>query len=51
MKDREAIDLLTGSTAYRERLAAGQPVAELLKVWAPEREAFLRRRAETLLYS
>ena len=48
--DRSAIDLLTGSTLYREALEQGSSLRALLQAWEPERQAFLARRAEVLLY-
>ena len=45
-----AIDLLTGSAAFRTGLEAGRPVAELCAAWDRERDAFLKRRAPFLLY-
>ena len=48
--DRSAIDLLTGSTLYREALEQGGSLRSLLQAWEPERQAFLARRAEVLIY-
>ena len=50
ISDREAIDLLTGSTAYREALEADRPVHLLREGWAPELAGFMARRAGCLLY-
>ncbi|MEZ4317945.1 MAG: DUF1343 domain-containing protein [Myxococcota bacterium] len=48
--DPPAIDLLTGSAAYRKALEDGRPVHPLLEAWEPERQVFLERRAGCLLY-
>jgi uncharacterized protein YbbC (DUF1343 family) len=48
--DRSAIDLLTGSTLYREALEQGSSLRALVQAWEPERQAFLARRAEVLIY-
>lgn len=48
--DVPAIDLLTGSAAFRECLEQGGNVRDVLLSWEPERLEFLRRRAECLLY-
>lgn len=49
--DVPAIDLLTGSTFFRQEvLEGGRPIADLLAAWAPEHEGFLTRRADVLLY-
>jgi uncharacterized protein YbbC (DUF1343 family) len=45
-----AIDLLTGSAAFRAGVEAGRSVAELCAPWDRERDAFLKRRAPFLLY-
>jgi len=45
-----AIDLLTGSAAFRTGVDAGRSVAELCAPWDRERDAFLKRRAPFLLY-
>ena len=49
--DKPAIDLLTGSAAFRERVEQGATVAELCSLWTEEREQFLRARAGALLYA
>jgi uncharacterized protein YbbC (DUF1343 family) len=48
--DRTAIDLLTGSTLYRETLEAGEPTWPLLARWRPELEAFRAERDAVALY-
>jgi len=48
--DVPAIDLLTGSPEYREALAAGGALPDVLAAWEPQRQEFLARRAECLLY-
>ena len=45
-----AIDLLTGSAAFRQGVDAGQRVAELCAAWDQERDAYAKRRAPFLLY-
>ena len=44
------IDLLTGSTRFREMLTAGAPAAEIVGAWREELSAWDRRRHEYLLY-
>jgi uncharacterized protein YbbC (DUF1343 family) len=45
-----AIDLLAGSDAFRKSVDAGQGVAKLCAAWDAERDAFVRRRSQFLLY-
>ncbi|HYZ89603.1 MAG TPA: DUF1343 domain-containing protein [Myxococcales bacterium] len=45
-----AIDLLTGSAAFRAGVEAGRSVAELYAAWDTERKQFERRRSSFLLY-
>jgi uncharacterized protein YbbC (DUF1343 family) len=45
-----AIDLLTGSAAFRAGVDAGKSVAELCAPWERERDEFVKRRAPFLLY-
>ena len=45
-----AIDLLTGSPAFRLAVEAGQGAAALCAAWAPETAAYLERRSAALLY-
>ncbi len=45
-----AIDLLTGSTLYRETVEAGGELGSVLDAWEPERQEFLSRREACLLY-
>ena len=49
--DKPAIDLLTGSAAFRSRVEAGATVAQLCGMWDRERAAFVRERARFLLYA
>ena len=44
------IDLLTGSTRYRELLMAGAPAAEIVGSWREELSDWNRRRHDYLLY-
>ncbi len=48
--DPIAIDLLTGSDAYRRAVEEGGDLRELLRSWGPELEEFRAQRAECLLY-
>ena len=45
------IDLLTGSTRYREMLTAGAPAAEIVGAWREELFEWNRRRDDYLLYT
>ena len=45
------IDLLTGSTRYREMLTAGAPAAEIVGAWREELSEWNRRRDDYLLYT
>ncbi len=45
-----AIDLLTGSAAFRKSVEEGASVDSLCSAWAGEREAFVARRSAALLY-
>jgi uncharacterized protein YbbC (DUF1343 family) len=49
--DKPAIDLLTGSDAFRTRVEAGAQVASLCAMWDAERAAFLGERQRFLLYA
>ena len=51
VEDKPAIDLLTGSAAFRTRVEEGASVSELCALWDGERAAFLRERARFLLYA
>ena len=51
VEDKPAIDLLTGSAAFRARVEEGKTVAQLCAMWDGERAAFLRERARFLLYA
>jgi uncharacterized protein YbbC (DUF1343 family) len=44
------IDLLTGSTRFRDLLMAGAPAAEIVGAWREELSEWNRRRHEYLLY-
>ena len=48
--DRPAIDLLTGDTALRRAIEAGEEPIEWIESWAAEEREFERRRAPALLY-
>lgn len=48
--DVPAIDLLTGSAAFREVLESGGEIGDLLSAWEPARQAFLEKRLKQLLY-
>jgi uncharacterized protein YbbC (DUF1343 family) len=50
VSDRLAIDLLFGSTAFRERWASSGSARDLVEAAAEAAEAFARRRAPYLLY-
>ena len=50
VQDPPAIDLLTGSSAFREALEAGDDWRRVPRDWEPERRAFLDRRKDLLLY-
>jgi uncharacterized protein YbbC (DUF1343 family) len=45
-----AIDLLTGSGAFRAAVEAGEGVEQICRRWQPERDAFAKRRERFLLY-
>jgi uncharacterized protein YbbC (DUF1343 family) len=49
--DKPAIDLLTGSAAFREQAEQGASVERLCGLWAGERAAFARERERFLLYA
>jgi uncharacterized protein YbbC (DUF1343 family) len=48
--DVPAIDLLTGSGAFRENLEAGGALADLDAAWEVERQSFLAEREGCLIY-
>jgi uncharacterized protein YbbC (DUF1343 family) len=50
VEDKPAIDLLTGSSAFRAGVEAGQGAGALCAAWDAERAAYLQRRAPFLLY-
>jgi len=49
--DKPAIDLLTGSAAFRTRADQGASTAQLCALWDAERDAFARDRLRFLLYA
>jgi len=49
--DKPAIDLLTGSAAFRPKVEQGASVAQLCALWDAERAAFSRDRQRFLLYA
>jgi uncharacterized protein YbbC (DUF1343 family) len=51
VEDKPAIDLLTGSAAFRAKVEQGATVAQLCALWDGEREAFARDRQRFLLYA
>ena len=50
VEDKPAIDLLTGSSAFREKAEQGAGVDPLCALWTAEREQFLGDRRRVLLY-
>lgn len=50
VSDVPAIDLLTGSSEYREALEAGRSTAPLIDSWREQLQAFDERRRQVLLY-
>jgi uncharacterized protein YbbC (DUF1343 family) len=50
VKEPIAIDLLTGSTEFRQVIENGQSLKDLLNHWKPQLATFLERRRECLLY-
>ncbi len=48
--DPVAIDLLTGSTEFRECVESGGSLRDVLAAWEPQRQGFLARREGCLLY-
>jgi uncharacterized protein YbbC (DUF1343 family) len=51
VEDPPAIDLLTGSAAFRAQVEQGASVAQLCAAWDEERAAFLKAREGALLYA
>ncbi|TNE90918.1 MAG: DUF1343 domain-containing protein [Deltaproteobacteria bacterium] len=49
--DPIAIDLLTGSDEFRKWVEEGGDLRDLVTLWEPQRQEFLRRREGCLLYS
>ena len=50
IEDKPAIDLLTGSDAFRRQVEQGAPVEQLCAIWEPERADFVKKREEALIY-
>jgi uncharacterized protein YbbC (DUF1343 family) len=50
VEDKPAIDLLAGSSAFREKLEQGATVDQLCALWTAERAQFLQERGRALLY-
>jgi uncharacterized protein YbbC (DUF1343 family) len=48
--DRLAIDLLAGTSVYREALEAGRDIEEWIRSWEPQLREFARVRQEFLIY-
>ena len=51
VEDKPAIDLLTGSAAFRARAEQGASVDQLCGLWSEERASFARERERFLLYA
>jgi uncharacterized protein YbbC (DUF1343 family) len=51
VEDKPAIDLLTGSGAFRTNVEKGASVSELCALWEADRAAFARERERFLLYA
>jgi len=51
VEDKPAIDLLTGSDAFRKAVEQGATVAELCAAWDGEKADYLKRRSGVLLYA
>ena len=51
VEDKPAIDLLTGSAAFRTNAEQGAAVGKLCALWEAERAAFARERERFLLYA
>jgi len=51
VEDKPAIDLLTGSDAFRKSVEQGATVAQLCAAWEKERADFVARREKVLLYA
>ncbi len=49
--DKPAIDLLTGSDAFRRAVEQGATVAQLCAAWEGERAQFLKARQKALVYA
>jgi hypothetical protein len=50
VQDRPAIDLLTGSAAFRQALEGETDPAAWVRSWSADESAFLERRRSALLY-
>ena len=51
VEDKPAIDLLTGSAAFRTKAEEGASVSQLCALWEADRAAFARERERFLLYA
>ena len=51
VEDKPAIDLLTGSDAFRQSIEAGKNTQELCSMWDAERAKYLKAREKVLLYA
>jgi uncharacterized protein YbbC (DUF1343 family) len=51
VEDKPAIDLLTGSAAFRKAVEAGRSASQLCAAWEGERAEFARLREGFLLYA
>ena len=51
VEDKPAIDLLTGSAAFRTKAEEGASVSRLCALWEADRAAFARERERFLLYA
>ena len=51
VEDKPAIDLLTGSAAFRTKAEDGASVSQLCALWEADRAAFARERERFLLYA
>ena len=50
VEDKPAIDLLTGSDAFRQAVEQGATVDQLCAIWEPEKAEFLQKRERVLIY-
>ena len=49
--DKEPIDILAGSPAFRQALDAGKKAEDLVPAWEQESKPFEKARADYLIYS